>query len=115
MTRGDAAEFLGGYKKSKKRKRYLETILKEMESEKGSEKRCREIRKEIKKKWKDMQYVIACLDLVTCESGREVLFDRFIRGWSIRETAEKEYVSERHVQRITNKALDELALRLDQQ
>lgn len=115
MTREQAAEFLRGYKQSNKQKEYLENLLSELESKKGMEEYCAKIRQKISEECDKIKNIISALNKVTYADGRNVLMYRYIMGCSTRETADKTFISERHVQRITNKALDELAERLEQE
>ena len=112
MTRQQAAEFLSGYNRSKKQKHYLENLLKEMQEEKGSELFCKRIRKEISEEWQRMQDIQVALNRLENEDGKAILYCRFIMGLGVQETAERVFMSSRHVQRITNKALDELASKI---
>ena len=112
MTREQAAEFLRGYKQSNKQKEYLENLLNELEGKKGMEEYCARIRQKISEECEKIRDIVSALNKVTYADGKNVLMYRYIMGCSTRETADRTYISERHVQRITNKALDELASKL---
>lgn len=59
------------------------------------EKECKEIRKQIK----------ALIASVPDETNREILTLRFLRGWTVRQVAEKMNYDDRHVRRKTTQAI----------